>query len=84
MNGRMYLKRNYKIKSFAFQTKIHVDFTTSQNKNRETKTFVEYWVRDSWYVGSSFVGGDSMTVFEALSLMIGFGILVATIILGCK
>ena len=29
-------------------------------------------------------GGDSMTVYEALSLMIGFGLLVATIILGCK
>ena len=29
-------------------------------------------------------GGDSMTTYEALSLMIGFGLLVATIILGCK
>ena len=65
-------------------SKIHVDFTTSRNKNRETKTFVEYRIRDSWYVGSSFVGGDSMTVYEALSLMISFGLLVATIILGCK
>ena len=33
---------------------------------------------------SSNLGGDSMTVYEALSLMIGFGILIATITLGRK
>ena len=35
-------------------------------------------------VGYSLTGGDSMTVYEALSLMITFGILVATIISVCK
>lgn len=33
---------------------------------------------------SPYDGGDSMRVYEALSLMIAFGILVATIISACK
>ena len=39
--------------------------------------------RDSWYVGfpTPFrVGGDAMTVYEALSLMIGFATLIVLIL----